>query len=78
MLVTKRQALEDFRSLLGKDRVLTDEESLKFGEGYNRSYAKAYDVYANPLPICILNAASKEEISKVMKYCNDNDVYVIP
>jgi FAD/FMN-containing dehydrogenase len=78
MLVTKQQALEDFCTLLGKDRVLTDEESLKFGEGYNRSYAKAYDVYANPMPICILNVASKEEISKVMKYCNENDVYVIP
>ncbi|GHV46242.1 FAD-linked oxidoreductase [Synergistales bacterium] len=78
MLVTKQQALADFQNMLGKDKVLTDEESLKFGEGYNRSYAKAHDVYANPLPICILNAASTTEISKVLKYCNDNDVYVIP
>ena len=78
MLVTKKQAIMNFQEILGEDRVLTDEESLKFGEGYNRFYAKAYDVYANPLPICILNAASAREVAGVMKYCNDNDIYVIP
>ncbi|MGD9560416.1 MAG: FAD-binding oxidoreductase [Oscillospiraceae bacterium] len=44
----------------------------------NRSFAKAFGVYAAPLPICILNANSKEDVVKALKYCNENDVAVIP
>ena len=78
MLVTKKQAIEDLKNLTSPDRVLTDDASLKFGEGYNLSYAKYFDLYPNPLPIAIVNAASTAEISAVLKYCNENDIYVQP
>lgn len=78
MLVTKTQAIKEFQELVGFDQVLTDLDSLKAGEGYNRTYAKAFDVYSNPLPVCIVNAKSTEEISKVLNYCNINRIYVIP
>lgn len=78
MLVTKKQAIEDLKKLTSPDRVLTDEASLKFGEGYNLSYAKYFDLYPNPLPVAIVNAVSTAEISAVLKYCNKNDIYVQP
>lgn len=78
MLVTKQEAIAKFNEILGKERVLTDEQSLKGGDGYNRSYAKAFGVYANSLPFCILNAASTQEISEVLKYCNNKRITVIP
>ena len=78
MLVSKDQALKDLREMLGKDRVLTDEQSLKEGEGLNRSYSKAFGIYANPLPVCILKVDKVPDISKVLKYCNNNLINVIP
>lgn len=78
MLVSKDQAISDLAAIIGKERVLTDEQTLKEAEGLNRSYAKAFGIYANPLPICVLKINNVQDLSKVLKYCNDNLINVIP
>lgn len=78
MKVTKAEALEVFKKIVGDGKVLTDEETLKEGDATNRSYAKAFGVYATPLPFCVINASGTQEISEVLKYCNDERISVIP
>jgi FAD/FMN-containing dehydrogenase len=75
---SKTQLLEDLRSLFTPDQIVTEEEALKEYDSDNRNYAKANGVYSAPLPVCIVNAASTEEVSKALKYCNERGVQVIP
>ncbi|MEG0943136.1 MAG: FAD-binding oxidoreductase [Angelakisella sp.] len=78
MKVTNEQAVQALGKIVGAQRVLTDEKSRKEGDALNRSYAKAFNVYGTPLPICIVNASSVKEISEVVKYCNENGISIIP
>lgn len=77
MLVRKEEAIKKFQEVLG-DRCLLDEVSLKNGEALTGMYAKAFGIYENPLPIAILNVATTEEVSELLKYCNQNRITVIP
>lgn len=78
MSVFKEKTVKDLIELIGEEKVLTDETSLKAGEGLSRSYAKAFNVYSNPLPAAVVKVTSTEEVSKVLKYCNENKIIVIP
>lgn len=51
---------------------------LKNADVLNRSYAKAFGVYATPPALCVVNAKDTEEVSKVLSYCNDQLISVIP
>ena len=78
MKVSKEQALRDLRALFPADRVITEEAVLKEYDSDNQLYAKSHGLYIAPLPICILNVTSTEDVSKALKYCNENAVAVIP
>jgi len=78
MNISKEQVLKDLRGLFLQEQVITEETVLKEYDSDNRNYAKAHGLYAAPLPICILNVTSTEEVSKALKYCNENAVSVIP
>jgi len=78
MNVSKNQVLEDLRNMFSADQVVTQEDALKEYDSDNCVYAKSFGIYSHPLPICILNVFNKEEVAKALKYCNDNQVAVIP
>ena len=78
MKVPKEQVLRDLQSLFSPDQVITEEAVLKEYDSDNRLYAKSHGLFTAPLPICILNVSSTEEVSKALKYCNENAVGVIP
>ena len=78
MKVSLEQALNGLREIVGAEHVLTDEQSLKLGDSYNRSYAKAFDLYQTPLPIAIVTVYSTDQVSAVLSYCNENLIHVIP
>ncbi|MGD9559304.1 MAG: FAD-binding oxidoreductase [Oscillospiraceae bacterium] len=77
MKVSREQLLEDLKQQFGAQQIITDDEALKEYDSDNRNFAKAHGIYSAPLPVCILNVASTEEISKAMVYCNENGVSVI-
>ena len=60
MHVLKEKAIEDLAALVGKESVHTDEAALKGGEGLNRTFAKAFGVYTNPLPIAVVDVHNTE------------------
>ncbi len=74
----REQILRDLKKLFSEDQVVTAEEALKEYDSDNRNFAKANGVFSAPLPLCILNAHSKDDVVKALQYCNDNRVAVIP
>ena len=74
----REKIVKELGALVGAENVHTDEDSLKFGEGYCRNYAKAFGVYQNPMPIAVVNVHTTQEVSEVLKYCNRELINVIP
>ena len=78
MLISKEKAIADLIELLGAEKVLTDKAALEGGEGFNRSYEKAFGLRTNPLPMAVVEAKCTDDIVKAMKYCNEQLINVIP
>ena len=56
----------DLTNLLGKERIITDLNLLREHDSDDGAFAKAFGIYRVPLPICIANVLSKEEVSEVL------------
>jgi alkyldihydroxyacetonephosphate synthase len=78
MTVNVQNHLRPLEEIVGVENVLTDEAALKEGEGRNKLFAKHFGIYPNPLPIAVVKARSTEEISNVLRYCDQNGIIVIP
>jgi len=76
--ITRETLLADLTSLFGGERVITEENALKEYDSDMHLFAKAYGIYPEPMPICILNVESTEEVARALEYCNKHDVKVIP
>ncbi len=76
--MNKQMLLQELSAIVGKNQVLTNEETLREGEGLNRQYAKLFGVYQNPLPLALVRVDSVEQVSRVLRYCNDKLIQVIP
>ncbi|HHU32441.1 MAG: FAD-binding oxidoreductase [Zhaonellaceae bacterium] len=78
MKASRQQVITALTNLLGEDRIVTDLDLLREHDSDDGAYAKAFGIYRVPLPMCIVNVLSKEEVSEVLKYCNNNGIAVIP
>lgn len=76
--VSKSQLLSDLRARFGDDSVVTDLNALREHDSDNSAFAKSFGVFKAPLPLCILNVASTQDVAAALRYCNDNHVSVIP
>ena len=72
------QAIKDLTALLGEEKVLTDEQVLFDADGpMTRPFEKAFGYVPKFLPLAVVKAMSTEDVSKTLKYCNDNGICVI-
>lgn len=78
MNISKEQVRQDLADLFSSNQVITDIDALKEHDGDNRLYPKACGLFEGPLPICILNVKSTEEVSRALKYCNEHGISIIP
>ena len=69
--------VQELKTMLGADRVVTDEQLLRKADGFNRSYEKSFDVCVTIPPAAIVFVESTEEVSKVLSYCNAHKINVI-
>jgi FAD/FMN-containing dehydrogenase len=76
--VSKAQLLSDLQTLFGTENVITEQSALQEHDSDNSAFAKSFGVFRAKLPLCILNVASTQEVTKALRYCNDNEVSVIP
>ena len=74
----KTKAISDLTALLGADKVLTSEEAIIGAQSMEYSFERAFGyVYPHPA-IAVVKPACTEDVSKILKYCNENGVNVIP
>lgn len=78
MNISKEQVLQDLAEFFSPEQVITDINALNEHDGDNRLYSKACGHIDGPLPICILNVTSTDEVSKALTYCNEHEICVIP
>lgn len=74
----REQTIKEMVRLLSEEQVITDENVIIENEGATvHNYEKAFG-HKNPhQPLCVVNVKNKEEIKKVLTYCNENKIHVI-
>ncbi len=71
--------LIELSKMLGKDQINTNPEELYDASADRyKKYAKARKVLNVPAPVAIIYPKSTREVSTLLKFCNDNDINVIP
>lgn len=63
------EIVEALRLIIGKDFVFVDEETL-----HNYSHDETEDLHY--LPDVVIKPATTDEVSRVMRYCNENKIFV--
>ena len=77
--MNKQAVITDVEKLLSHDQVNTDDEDLYDASADRyKKYAKARRVLDVPMPVAIVYPRSAEEVSKLLVYCNENEINVIP
>ncbi|MCX6118470.1 MAG: FAD-binding oxidoreductase [Proteobacteria bacterium] len=69
--VSPAVAIESMVNIVGKDSVLLDPQDLK---SWGTDWTKVFE----PEPLCIVQPKTTEAVSKILKYCNDNQLAVTP
>lgn len=69
--VSNEAAISFFKSLVGESNVLLKPDDLK---AWGTDWTKVFE----PKPMCIVLPGSTAEVSKLLKYCNDNQLAVTP
>ena len=72
------QIIQELEQLLGKDKVLSDEQSRLLADGpMTRPFEKAFGYVPEHLPICVVKAFSTDDVSKTLAFCNTHGISVI-
>ncbi len=77
--MTKEQILLALSEMLDADQINTDAEDLYDASADRyKKYAKAKKVLDVPIPTAIVYPRNTEEVSKLLVFCNENGINVIP
>lgn len=77
--LTREQIVKSLTDIVGKERVITDVEVLKESSiDRFRKYESICGVFTKPIPAAVVNANSAEEVSKILKYMNENKLNAVP
>lgn len=77
--LTREQIVEAYVEMLGSDRVITDEETLKLNS-VDRYYKveNVFGIYSLPLPAAVLKPGTAAEVAQVLAFANENLINVVP
>jgi len=79
MSLKREEIVESLRKLVGKDRVVTDEQVLKESSVDRfRRFEAYHGVYRLPLPAAVVYVKSTQDVAAVIKFANENKVNVVP
>lgn len=75
----KCETLDQLRNILKADQIITERDKLydAAADRYKK-YAKVKEQLNSPLPTAIIQPANANEVAEVLKFCNANDINVIP
>ena len=75
MTLTREAIVEHLKNMVGKERVITDEQVLK--ENSHDRYKKfetIFGVYTTPIPAAVVRLADTKQVSDVLKFLNENKI----
>lgn len=79
MNISNEQVVAGLAQIVGADKVSTALEVLQENSHDRHLKFQAYHgVFPCPLPICVCKASSTEQVSSVLKFCNEHGVKVVP
>jgi len=73
MRLTRDQIVSAYVNILGSERVITDEQTLK--ENSVDRYYKVetiFGIYSLPLPAAVVKPSTPNEVSEVLKFANEH------
>ena len=75
----KCETLDQLRNILQASQIITEHDKLydAAADRYKK-YAKAKEQLNAPLPTAIVQPANASEVAEILKFCNANDINVIP
>jgi alkyldihydroxyacetonephosphate synthase len=77
--MNKSEILAKLNSIIPADRIVSDEEIMRQNSADRfRKYATIFGVFPCPLPAALVKVKSTEEVSKILAFCNENHINVIP
>lgn len=79
MNITNEQAVLELKKIVGEDKVSTELAVLQ-ENSHDRhlKFQAIHNVFPCPLPICVCKAGSTEQVSRVLSFCNQHGVRVVP
>ncbi len=79
MSLSKEKIVTAMQHLVGTSNVNTNETTLKESSVDRfRKFEEYNDVFTRPIPACIVYVNTAEDVSNVLKFCNENRINVIP
>ena len=75
MTLTREAIVEHLKNMVGKERVITDEQVLK--ENSHDRYKKfetIFGVYTTPIPAAVVKLADTKQVAGVLKFLNENKI----
>ena len=75
MTLTREEIVDHLKNIVGKERVITDEQVLK--ENSHDRYKKfetIFGVYTTPIPAAVVKLADTNQVSDVLKFLNENKI----
>ena len=77
--MTKNEILAALNKMLTAEQINTDEDDLYDASADRyKKYAKAKKVLDVPLPLAIVYPQNVDEVKKLLMFCNENEINVIP
>ncbi|RKP48760.1 FAD-binding oxidoreductase [Cohnella endophytica] len=79
MSLSRNEIVNHLIGIVGKERVITDENVLKESSiDRFRKYESICGVFTRPIPAAVVKVKSTEEVAKVLKFMNDNNLNAVP
>ena len=79
MTLSREAIVDGLKGIAGTERVITDEQVLK--ENSHDRYKKfetIFGVYTTPIPAAVVKLADTQQVSKVLRFLNENKINVVP
>ncbi len=77
--MNKTEILEKLNEILPAERIVSDEAVMRENSADRfLKYQTVFGVYTRPLPAALVRVKNAEEVSKLLAFCNENKINVIP
>lgn len=79
MSLTREAIVTHLKEIVGPERVITDEETLKKNSVDRfRKYADIHGVFTLPLPAAVVKLGNSQQVADVLKFMNENRINCVP